>query len=228
MLTEIKKCADAQDIKGLRYIFADCLDVDPTFEKYRESYEFCKKIPGLFESHQELSDIVENQSKWSREYWDQLKMDLMKNFSQRRFEHMIQVAKVVYGDKIDRLLKERSESESQAADTKKQEAVRSHESDIIDHNAVPADSQVIKENNSETKLSEAELQEKRLEEKRKEIEENNKRVEREQAAQRARIEEKRRSAYNGMGGDFTPKKSKGIVIGIIAVVIVVLLIMILR
>ena len=66
------------------------------------------------------------------------------------------------------------------------------------------------------------------EEKRKEIEENNKRVEREQAAQRARIEEKRRSAYNGMGGDFTPKKSKGIVIGIIAVVIVVLLIMILR
>lgn len=228
MLTEIKKCADAQDIKGLRYIFADCLDVDPTFEKYSESYEFCKNIPGLFETHRELSGIVEDQSKWSREYWDQLKMDLMKNFSQRRFEHMIQVAKVVYADKIDRLLKERRVSESRAADTKKSEAIRSHENDTTDHNVASAGSQVIKENNSETKLSEAELQEKRLEEKRKEIEENNKRVEREQAAQRARIEAKRRSAYNGTGGDFAPKKSKGIVIGIIAVVIVVLLIMILR
>ena len=228
MLTEIKKCADAQDIKGLRYIFADCLDVDPTFEKYRESYEFCKKIPGLFESHQELSDIVENQSKWSREYWDQLKMDLMKNFSQRRFEHMIQVAKVVYADKIDRLLKERSESARRVVDVKKPEEGRNHESDITDHNVVSAGSQVMKENNNGTKLSEAELQEKRLEERRKEIEENNKRVEREQATQRARIEAKRRSAYNGAGGDFTPKKSKGIVIGIIAVVIVVVLIMVLR
>ena len=52
MLAEVKKCADRRDIKGLRYIFVDCLDVDPTFEKYKVDYEYCKKIPGMFDAHQ--------------------------------------------------------------------------------------------------------------------------------------------------------------------------------
>lgn len=29
---EVKKCADNGDIRGLRYIFHSCLDVDPTFK----------------------------------------------------------------------------------------------------------------------------------------------------------------------------------------------------
>lgn len=33
MLAEVRKCADNHDIKGLRYIFVDALDVDPTFDK---------------------------------------------------------------------------------------------------------------------------------------------------------------------------------------------------
>lgn len=55
MLPEVKRCADSNDIKGLRYIFVDCLDVDPTFEKYKEDYEYCKHIPGFFEDYTEIS-----------------------------------------------------------------------------------------------------------------------------------------------------------------------------
>ena len=44
MLTEVKKCIESNDIKGLHYIFVDSLDVDPTFEKYKSDYEYCKKI----------------------------------------------------------------------------------------------------------------------------------------------------------------------------------------
>ena len=37
-----------------------------------------------------------------------MKTDLTKNFSDERFQHMIQVASVIYADKIARLIKERS------------------------------------------------------------------------------------------------------------------------
>ena len=43
-------------------------------------------------------------------YWQKLKTDLLKNFSDRRFKHMIQVARIVYSDKIERILKERKNS----------------------------------------------------------------------------------------------------------------------
>ena len=45
MNTEIKKYADSGDIKSLKYIFVDSLDVDPTFVRYEEEYNYCKSIP---------------------------------------------------------------------------------------------------------------------------------------------------------------------------------------
>lgn len=108
MLPEIKKCADNGDIRGLRYIFDDCLDVDPTFEKYKDGWEYCQKVNGLIEAHKELTPFDSNPSKWNEDYWVKLKSDLMKNFSSERFEHMITVAKIYYADKIKRLEAERS------------------------------------------------------------------------------------------------------------------------
>ena len=227
MLTEIKKCADAQDIKGLRYIFADCLDVDPTFEKYRESYEFCKEISGLFEPHRELNGIMEDQRKWSREYWDQLKMDLMKNFSQIRFEHMIQVAKVVYVDKIERLLKERETTENQTISPKDLETCRTRESNTITNNIDPMGSQIIHTVSNKEKISEEELQKKKIREQQEQLRKYNESIEKKQNDEKKRIEESRK-LYGKKSDDLTLKKFQGIVIGIIAVVIVVLLIKILR
>lgn len=107
MLKEVKKCADMKDIKGLRYIFVDSLDVDPTFEKYEQDYNFCKGLSGFFDDYMELTRLKENSDEWDATYWNLLKRDLTKNFSQIRFEHMIQVAKVVYSEKIVRLVSER-------------------------------------------------------------------------------------------------------------------------
>lgn len=96
------------DIKGLRYIFIDSLDVDPTFEKYEQDYNYCKGLSGFFEEYTEITILKQNPSDWNASYWDQLKRDLVKNFSQIRFEHMIKVAKVVYSEKIERLVSERA------------------------------------------------------------------------------------------------------------------------
>lgn len=108
MDAEIKKLADSRDLKSLKYIFVDSLDVDPTFVRYEEEYNYCKSIPGLLETHQELTPFVENKSLWNEAYWTNLKMDLVKNFSDKRMTHMREVAKIFLAEKIQRILAERS------------------------------------------------------------------------------------------------------------------------
>lgn len=108
MNTEIKKLADSGDIKSLKYIFVDSLDVDPTFVRYEEEYNYCKSIPGLLEPYIELTPFRENRVDWNEEYWTSLKMDLLKNFSDKRMTHMRSVAKVFLADKVQRIQGERA------------------------------------------------------------------------------------------------------------------------
>lgn len=107
MLAGVRECLDNNDVIGLRYIFVDSLDVDPTFETYEDDYEVCCRRDGFFEPHAEMTPFCSH-SGWDMDYWDQIKIDLSNNFSKTRFEHMIEVAKVVYADKIVRLRQERS------------------------------------------------------------------------------------------------------------------------
>ena len=110
MHKDVKKYVDLGDVQRLKYIFVDSLDVDPTFEKYKEDYEYAKTVPGLIEQNQELTPMTKDQSRWNDNYWIALKKDLVKNFSAERFEHMQNVAKVIYADKIKRLEAERKKN----------------------------------------------------------------------------------------------------------------------
>lgn len=114
MLAGVKKCVDSNDMIGLRYIFADSLDVDPTFGAYKEDYDYCRFIEGFFEFHVEMTTF-RSQSGWDMDYWIQLKIDLSNNFSEERFTHMIEAAKVVYAEKVERLQKERNEAAQMTA-----------------------------------------------------------------------------------------------------------------
>lgn len=117
MNNDIKKKADANDAKGLKYIFVDALDVDPTFEVYAEEFEYCRKVNGFLEPHMELTPFKNDSSMWNENYWVKLKTDLLKNFSERRFSHMKQVAKVVKKEKLERLLKERARKQKETNTT---------------------------------------------------------------------------------------------------------------
>lgn len=127
MNTEIKKLADSGDIKSLKYIFVDSLDVDPTFARYEEEYNYCKSIPGLLEPHVELTPFRENKADWNEEYWTSLKMDLIKNFSDQRMSHMRRVAKVFLADKAQRIQEERAARNV----IRQSSAPESHESHIV-------------------------------------------------------------------------------------------------
>ncbi|MCD7837692.1 MAG: hypothetical protein LUG65_02120 [Clostridiales bacterium] len=111
---EVKQYADVGDRDSLRYIFVDALDVDPTFAYYEGDYNYCK-AKGLLEPHKELTPFTDDQSKWTRDYWAQLKVDLIKNFSEQRMDHMRQVAQVYLADKIKRLEAERAARQEEQA-----------------------------------------------------------------------------------------------------------------
>lgn len=148
-----------------------------------------------------MGGIIEDEKKWTFEYWEQLKNDLMHNFSQKRFEHMQAVAKVVYSDKVERLLHDRKMRDEQRENVTIQQ-----------------------ETTGVRKLSEKELQEKRLAQKRKELELHNQKVEKEQKAQRERIEaEKKRNAIKERQAGTVSKKAVGIVLIIVVAIVVIAL-----
>lgn len=133
MNMQIKKYADSGDLKSLKYIFVDSLDVDPTFVRYEEEYNYCKSIPGLLEPHIELTPFRKNKADWNEEYWTCLKMDLVKNFSDRRMSHMREVAKVFLAEKIERILAERADNKA----TQNEPAVKDKPESDLPHQSEP-------------------------------------------------------------------------------------------
>lgn len=105
---ETKKLVEKGDFRALKYLFVDALDVDPTFEQFEEDYQYCKSVSGLWEPYQKLTPLRSDPKEWDEDYWVHLKVDLAKNFSDRRLSHMRQVAKVVLAEKVRRIQAERN------------------------------------------------------------------------------------------------------------------------
>lgn len=211
MHSEVKKCAEHGDFKGLKYIFVDCLDVDPTFEKYREDYEYCKGIPGFFEYHIELTPLSTEKSEWTIGYWNRLKKDLLKNFSEKRFLHMKDVAKVVHVDKVARLIQERRSEDM---------AVKREE---LSQNSIP---DIREKQNEKFVIDPEERQRKEIEEYKKKLEDENCKFKEQKRLQDERVKQKRQALANNKSkdkGQFEPKKAMGVVLLIIIVIVIVIM-----
>lgn len=223
MNTEIKKCADENDIKGLRYIFVDCLDVDPTFESYKEDYEYCKNLKGLFVEYEEITPLKNNSSGWNEDYWVKLKVDLLKNFSEKRFFHMIKVAKVVKADKVRRLQQERLQTKTSKNETKnileKKNNIEQPTKTIVQQTSFNADEQ---QKNLEAKQKELQLEYQKTQAK---IDRENK--ERAKRAERLKAEELARKQHQQGSANNSSKKVVGIV-ALVAVVILIIVLVMLR
>lgn len=212
MNLEVKKYADSGDIKSLKYIFVDSLDVDPTFVRYEEEYNYCKSIPGLLESHIELTPFRTNKSDWNEDYWTSLKMDLVKNFSDRRMSHMREVAKVFLADKVQRILVERA---SNASIKKISEAKKSFPSSTVETKTSSASSRAT-ESVRRAPVSKAAEQARQLEEAKRKLEADNAQAERE-AKEKAARREHEQTVQTGGGSS---KKAVGIAVAAAAVAVV--------
>ena len=230
MLAEVKKCIESKDIKGLHYIFVDSLDVDPTFEKYNEDYEYCKGINGFLEPHVDITPFSSSE-KWNEKYWVQIKMDLMKNFSEKRFSHMREVVKVIYSEKIKRLEleRERLSKKNQEVEKNQKEQMARIQADRPKDNASANKSFVV----TSQILDAEKAQKERLEEKHRAIELHNQEVEKKQKEQMARIQaarQKDKESKNNKSYVETPKKATGAVtaaVVIIAIILIIVLIIVL-
>lgn len=235
MLAEVKKCADSNDIKGLHYIFVDCLDVDPTFEKYADDFEYCKSIKGFLEPHINMAPIMSKDS-WNKQYWEQLKLDLMKNFSEERFSHMRDVSRVIYADKIERLKQEREQKAAKSIvvpeEVKPVEAVQTP---VLETPVKQEPAKIIINKSAKTDrnpdVSDAEKQQKELLEKKRALALHNQQIEREQQAQRARIEAAKQAnaerQYNDINNQ-APKKSLGVAIAVLAVAAIIVVVVLIK
>ncbi|NBK79717.1 hypothetical protein D5272_14265 [bacterium D16-76] len=207
----VKQYADAGDIVSLKYIFVDALDDDPTFTKYEEDYNYCRAIPDLLEEHVNLTPLTSDPAQWTEEYWVKLKLDLKKNFSDRRMSHMRKVAKVLMAEKVERLLKERQAAVRPAPAAPVQSAQPA--------NAVPKAQPRVSIKTAEEQKAELRAQ----------IDAHNQEVAEKQAAQKHAIEQKRaqfeREGQQEKGGT-SSKKLWGVVLGgVTAVALIVLIIM---
>lgn len=210
----IKNYADARDLKELKYIFVDALDVDPTFVRYEEEYNYCKSIPGLLETHIELTPFRQDKNRWDEAYWTNLKMDLVKNFSDCRMMHMKEVAQVFLAEKITRILKER-------------DAAIATPSIVVspiskaEYKVEPVATTI-----TTPSISRAEQEKRELEEAKRKLEEENRRTEAARQAEARRIEQQRRihqtSTQTSTTGD-SSKKAIGIAVAVLAVAAVVLI-----
>lgn len=216
---QIKKYADSGDLKALKYIFVDALDVDPTFVRYEEEYNYCKSISGLLEPHKELTPFVQDKSRWNESYWTSLKTDLIKNFSDRRMMHMKEVAQVFLAEKVQRILAERSAA---VQPTTESTPTTPSASEIKPRPVSPVTPKV-------GGISKAEQERLELEAAKHKLEEENHRTEAERLAkERARQIEQQRMLHQEQtqtqGGSTggSSKKVIGIAVAAIAVVAVVL------
>lgn len=217
MDAEIKKLADNRDLKSLKYLFVDSLDVDPTFVRYAEEYDYCKSIAGLLEPHQELTPFTQNKDCWNEGYWTNLKMDLLKNFSDERMMHMREVAKVFLAEKIQRILAERAAVEEETKNAKPDTAISKHSAAP----SFPMSDVSLKPHFSKKEEQDRAMQRERERLERERIAQENKiraqKAEREQQRKQGRYESQMR-AYNAQTGTGS-KKIGGIALAAIIVII---------
>lgn len=212
---DVKICVDSKDRVGLKHIFADCLDADPTFDESKYDYEYCKQnAKWLFEEYKELTPLSQNKSDWNQKYWAEIKFDLENNFCDKRFQHMVKVAQVVYKDKIERLKKERqSKSEKQRTEIEEKKRALEEENRRIEQQ------QYQQIRSQKPAISASERQRIEIEEKKRALEEENRRIEQQEQQEQSYTEKK----YQQSNGD-SSKKAFGVVLLVIIVMAVVAII----
>jgi hypothetical protein len=92
------------DIIRIRAMLKAFLTADPADSEERAQRHLLyarERIPELFEQHSAAIDMESNQTKWSAEYRDLAAGALLANFSEDRFQHLVEVGKHVYPKQSD-------------------------------------------------------------------------------------------------------------------------------
>ena len=89
---------------------ADIMPIDPSLQMLDEMLEYAGRHQDLFQPHDGES-LKHAESDWSRDYYDEQKLNLENNFSQERLALMRKMTLHRYAEKIEARKKEKEEDE---------------------------------------------------------------------------------------------------------------------
>ena len=82
------------NVRRLRIMMEDSLLVDPSFQEFTSMESAAASVPGLYDSH-DGKPFIMDQTEWTDEYMNKLKVQLISNFSHERINHLKDVIRVL-------------------------------------------------------------------------------------------------------------------------------------
>lgn len=79
-----------KNITKIRIMLKDSMLVDPTFTRFQEMEKAARSVPGLYDEH-DGRPFVEDMNLWTDDYMNRLMVQVVRNFSHERVEHLKKV-----------------------------------------------------------------------------------------------------------------------------------------
>lgn len=103
---EFKEAVDNGKVLRVHIMLADSMILDPTFRYLNTELKYASKMTGLFDKH-DGEKFEEDPYKWDNDYLNTIMVQLKRNFSRERLEHVKKVVKKLIPIKGDNNQKKR-------------------------------------------------------------------------------------------------------------------------
>ncbi|MCI6639058.1 MAG: hypothetical protein MSH32_12305 [Lachnospiraceae bacterium] len=80
------------DVRLIRIMMKDSLLIDPTFREFNEMAECAKNVDGLYDEH-DGKEFITDEDLWDEDYLDKIMVQLVRNFSHERIDHVKDVVR---------------------------------------------------------------------------------------------------------------------------------------
>lgn len=100
---KFKQDIDKRDLLSVRITIKDTIKSDPTFKQFDKLCDYTKKQGVNIYQEYDRNEFEKDISKWNNDYLDRQCVELVRNFSKERIEHLREVCQVVYKERIEKL-----------------------------------------------------------------------------------------------------------------------------
>lgn len=97
---DFKNAVAERKTRLVRIILKDSLIIDPTFAEFDEMFNYSKeKMDNILEDFDD-GELDYDKNHWSEDYMNEIKVELMGNFSRERIKHLKEICSYLYQDKV--------------------------------------------------------------------------------------------------------------------------------
>ncbi|MGH4120961.1 hypothetical protein [Clostridium sp.] len=109
---DFKNAVSEGKTRLVRIILKDSLIIDPTFAEFDEMFSYSKeKMDNILEEFDD-GELDYDKNHWSENYMNEIKVELMGNFSRERIKHLKEICSYIYVDKVKTIREQRRNTSS--------------------------------------------------------------------------------------------------------------------